>query len=162
MASMEMNLSVIVSLRKRDELRKPRQDLIEQHADHADHQNGDDDVGDREVIPLVPDEVADAGAADQHFGGDDHQPGDADRDAHSRQNRRRRRRQDHGEGAPDGADLERASHVDPFLAHGGDAERGIKQHRPDRADEDDKNRRQPGILDGVECQRHPGERRDRL
>jgi hypothetical protein len=29
-----------------------------------------------------------------------------------------RGRQDHGEGAPDGADFQRARDVDPFLAHG--------------------------------------------
>src|SRR6266704_2646127 len=44
----------------------------------------------------------------------------------------------------------------------GAAERGIEQHRPHRADENDKNRRDRGILDGVERKRHPGERRDRL
>src|SRR6266481_3208518 len=63
MPSMEMNLSVIASLRKRDQLREPRENLIEQHADKPDQENGDDDVGDREVIPLVPDEVANVGAA---------------------------------------------------------------------------------------------------
>src|SRR6266849_6884394 len=67
----------LASLRERNHAREAREDLIEQHADDADHQNGDDDVSDREVVPLVPDEVANAGAADQHLGGDDHQPGDA-------------------------------------------------------------------------------------
>src|SRR5580692_9586572 len=117
MPSMEMNLSVIDSgsakrlrplaafagrgedaapfgyfitalLRERDHAREARKDLVEQHADDADQENGDDDVGDREVVPLVPDEVADAGAADQHLGGDDHQPGDADRNPHARENGR--------------------------------------------------------------------------
>src|ERR1700692_1313415 len=62
------------SLRERDHGGEPRQNLIEQHADDADQENGDDDIGDREVVPLVPDEIADAGAPDQHFGGDDHPP----------------------------------------------------------------------------------------
>ena len=61
-----------------------------------------------------------------------------------------------------GADLERARDVEPFLAHAGDAERGVDQHRPERADEDHEDRREAGILDGVERERHPGERRDRL
>src|SRR6185369_2177975 len=69
--------------RKRDHAREARKDLVEQHADDADQENGDDDVGDREVVPLVPDEVADAGAADQHLGRDDHEPGDADRYPHA-------------------------------------------------------------------------------
>ena len=46
--------------------------------------------------------------------------------------------------------------------HRSDAERGVDHHRPQRADEDHEDRRQPGILDGVERKRHPGERRDRL
>src|ERR1044071_7409908 len=117
MPSMEMNLSVIASLRERDHAREARQDLVEQHADDADQENGDDDIGDREVVPLVPDEVADAGAADKRLARDDHEPGDADRYPHARQNRRRRRWQDHGEGAPDGADLQRPRDVDPFLAY---------------------------------------------
>ena len=56
--------------------------LVEQHADHADEQDGRDDVSDGEVVPLVPDEVADARAADQQVARHDHQPGDADGDAH--------------------------------------------------------------------------------
>src|SRR6266545_6777634 len=117
--SIEMNLSpdMAPSLRERHEARGARQHLVEDHADEPDHQDGDDDVGDREVVPLVPDEVADAGAADEHLGRHDHQPGDADRDAHAGEDGRRRRRQDNGEGAAEGADLERAGDVEPFLAH---------------------------------------------
>src|ERR1700733_9338542 len=161
-ASIEMNLSVIASFRERHHAGEARKDLIEQHSDQADQENGDDHIGNREVVPLVPDEVTDAGAADQHFGRDDHEPGDADRNPHAGQNGRRRGWQNHGERAPQGADLERARDVDPFLAHRGDAEHRIEQHRPDRANEDHKDRRQPGILDGVERKRHPGERRDWL
>jgi hypothetical protein len=61
------------------------------------HQDRGDHVGDREVVPLVPDEVADAGAADEHLGRHDHQPGDADRYAHAGEDGRRRRRRDDGE-----------------------------------------------------------------
>src|ERR1700722_17631942 len=40
------------SLRKRDHGGAARENLVEQHADHADQQNRDDDIGDREVVPL--------------------------------------------------------------------------------------------------------------
>src|ERR1700736_4097055 len=59
----ESSSSPCASLRERDHGRKARENLVEQHADDADQENGDDDVGDREVIPLVPDEVPEAGAA---------------------------------------------------------------------------------------------------
>jgi hypothetical protein len=112
------------------------------------------------IVPLVPDEVADAGAAHEHFGRHDHEPGNADRNPHAGENRWRSGRQDHGERAPQRTDLKRARHVDPLLAHGSDTEGGIEQHRPDRADEDHEDRRQAGVLDGVERERHPGERRN--
>src|ERR1700761_4153372 len=86
-ASIEMNLSVMTSFRERHHAREARQHLIEQHADKADQEDGDDDVGDRKVVPFVPDEVADAGAANEHFGCDDHQPGNTDRNTHARENR---------------------------------------------------------------------------
>src|SRR4051794_31819406 len=110
---MEMNLSVMALFREHDHAREPRQNLVEQHADDPDHEDGDDDIGDREVVPLVPDEVADAGAADEHFGRDDHEPGDADRYPHAGENGWRGRRQDYGEGAPDGAHFQRARDIDP-------------------------------------------------
>src|ERR1700733_4883786 len=99
-ASIEMNLSVIASFRERHHAGEARENLIEQHADKADQENGDDHIGDREIVPFVPDEVADAGAADQHLGRDDHEPGDPDRNPHAGQNGRRGGRQDHGESAP--------------------------------------------------------------
>src|SRR6202008_2626627 len=102
MPSIEMKRALTTgSFREGDEPGCPRQQLVEHHADQPDHQNGGDDVRDGEIVPLVPDEVADAGAADQHLSSDDHQPGDADRYPHARENRRCRRWQDHGEGAPD-------------------------------------------------------------
>src|SRR5580692_2157495 len=125
-ASIEMNLSVMASFRERHHAGEARKDLIEQHADKPDQENGDDDIGDRQVVPLVPHEVADAGAADQHFGGDDHEPGDADGNPHTSEDGRSGSGQDHGESAPQRTDFERARDVDPFLAHGGDAERGIE------------------------------------
>ena len=59
-------------------------------------------------------------------------------------------------------DLERARHVQPFAPHARHAERGVDQHRPDRADEDHEDRGDGAVLDGVERERHPGERRHRL
>ncbi len=63
----------------------------------ADDEDGGDDVGDRQVVPLVPDEVADARSANQHLGRDDDQPGDADGDAHAGDDHRRRGGEDDGE-----------------------------------------------------------------
>src|SRR6056297_4100016 len=37
---------------------------IEDHADNADHEDGEDDRGQVEVVPLVPDVVADPGSTD--------------------------------------------------------------------------------------------------
>src|SRR5579872_4806964 len=112
MASIEMNLPVTASFRERHHAGEARKNLIEQHTDKADQENGDDHVGDRQVVPLVPDEVADAGAAHEHFSRDDHKPGDADRNPHTGQDGRCGGRQDHGEGAAKRADLERARNID--------------------------------------------------
>src|ERR687887_274099 len=154
--------SPYISLRKRHQPRRARENLVEHHADDADHQDCGDHVGDGEVVPFVPDEVADAGAADEHLGRDDDQPRDADGNSHPGENRRRGRRQDDGEGAAEDTDLERARDVEPFPAYGSDAKCRVDKHRPQRADEDHEDRGQARILDGLERKRHPGERRDRL
>src|SRR5919198_3022403 len=154
--------SPYISLRKRHQPRRARENLVEHHADDADHQDCGDHVGDGEVVPFVPDEVADAGAADEHLGRDDDQPRDADGNSHPGENRRRGRWQDDGEGAAEDTDLECARDVEPFPAYGSDAKCRVDQHRPQRADEDHEDRGQARILDGVERKRHPGERRDRL
>jgi hypothetical protein len=59
-------------------------------------------------------------------------------------------------------DLQRARDVEPVAAHVGDAVRGVDQHRPQRTDEDDEDRRGRRVLDGVERERHPRQRRDRF
>src|SRR5262249_35628899 len=134
--SIEMNFSVMAlhgtaerearvswpSLRKGHEPGGAREDLVEDHADDTDHQDRGDHVGDRKVVSLVPHEIADAGAADQHFGRHDHQPGDADGDAHSGEDGGCGRGQDDGESTAQEADLERACDVEPLLAYRGDAE----------------------------------------
>src|SRR5207302_9840095 len=114
MRSSEMNLSIIASLRESHEPGEAREYLIERHADEPDREDRRYHVGDRQVVPLVPYEVADAGPADQHFGGDDDQPGDADGDAHAGEDGACRRRQDDGEGAAQRADLERLGDIEPF------------------------------------------------
>ena len=58
-----------------------RDQLVEQEADDADVGQGDDDVADARAVPRVPDEEADADAADQHLGGDDGEPAQAHADA---------------------------------------------------------------------------------
>src|SRR5215475_12736440 len=54
--------------------------LVKQHPDNADEQDRRDYVGDREIVPFIPDEVANTGATHQHLRCDDDQPGDADGD----------------------------------------------------------------------------------
>src|SRR5262245_48388428 len=63
--------------------RGEHQRLLEQQADDADGEDRDHDVLDLEVVPLVPHPEADADAAGEHLGGDDHQPRHADRQAHA-------------------------------------------------------------------------------
>ena len=59
-------------------------DAVEHEADQADVDERQDDVADARGVPRVPDEEADADAADQHFGRDDGEPGQADADAQAR------------------------------------------------------------------------------
>ena len=61
-----------------------RDQPVEHEADQADVDEGHDDVGDAGGVPRVPDEEADADAADQHLGRDDGEPGQADADAQAR------------------------------------------------------------------------------
>ena len=61
-----------------------------------------------------------------------------------------------------GAHLQRAGHVEPLAPHAGHAEGGVDQHRPHRADEDHEDAADRRVLDRVERQRHPGQRRDGL
>src|ERR1700736_2397830 len=107
--SIEMNLSpataVNASFGERHRPRRAGERLIEHHADDADHQDGGDHVGDRQVVPFVPHEIADAGAAHEHLCGDEHKAANADGDAHAGEDGGRRRGQDHREGAPHRADL---------------------------------------------------------
>src|SRR5882762_10514701 len=145
-----------------NEFLEPADREIERHSDHADGEDREDHVGEVEVVPFVPDEIADARAAHQHLRGDDHQPRDAHRDAHARQDRRSGGGQDHCEGAAQRLHLQRLRHVQPVAAHRGHAVGGVDQHRPDRADEDHEHAGDRGVLDGVERDRHPGEGRDGL
>ncbi len=70
---------------------------VEDEAGHADPDQGDDDVGDAAGVVLVPDEEADADAAEQHLGGDDGQPAHADADPQAGEDvGRGRRHQDAG------------------------------------------------------------------
>src|SRR3989344_4112117 len=135
---------------------------VQHHAHQADDQDGEDHVGQREVVPLVPHEVADTRAAHQHLGGHDDQPRDAHADAHAGEDGGRRCGQDHLDGGAPLRDLERARHVEPVAPHAGHAEGRVDQHRPDRADEDHEDARGGRVLDGVERQRHPRQRRDGL
>ena len=63
------------------ELAQRRDQAVEHEADDADIEQRQDDLADVRGIPRIPDEEADADAADQHFRRDDRKPGQADADA---------------------------------------------------------------------------------
>ena len=119
---------------------------------NADIDERDDDLGDVRGIPRIPDEEADADAADQHFRRDDGEPRQADADAQAGEDvGRRRRHHDLAE------ELER---IEP--QHGGDvaivlrdvadADRGVDDDRPDRGDEDHEDRRRLAVAERRERQ----------
>src|SRR5207302_5873910 len=62
---------------------KKHQRLLDHQADDADGEDRDDDVLDLQVVPFVPHPEADADAAGEHLGRDDHEPRDADRQPHA-------------------------------------------------------------------------------
>src|SRR5947209_11829275 len=68
-----------------------RHDTVEDEADDAHVNQRENDLADVRGIPGVPDEKADADAADQHFGRDDRKPGKPDADAQATEDVRRRR-----------------------------------------------------------------------
>src|SRR6266550_8254275 len=144
----------------RDEVPDRGDQLVEQEADDADVDQGHDDVADARAIPGVPDEEADADAADQHLGRDDGEPAQADADAQAGE--------DVGHGGRQGNLPEHLPPRQPY--DGGDvaivlrdvphADRGVDDDRPDRGDEDHEQGRRVGIAEARERQRQPGERRD--
>ena len=67
-----------------DDGRDRGDDAVEHEADEADVNERDDDVADQRGVPRVPDEEADADAADEHLGRDDREPGQPDADAQAR------------------------------------------------------------------------------
>nr|GEU28124.1 hypothetical protein [Tanacetum cinerariifolium] len=138
------------------------QRLFQQQANEADGHDGDDDVRDVEVIPLVPHPEADAHAAGQHFGRHDHQPRGADRQPHARQHiRQRGRQQDLGQDLPL-RQIEHARHVHVILRHALHADGGVDDHRPDRTDEDRPDRGRIGRLEDQQADGQPRQRRHGL
>ena len=111
---------------------------VEQEADEADGEDGDEHVVEAEAVPLVPDEVAHADAADEHFRSDDDEPCDADGDAHAGENGGGGGGKNDGGGKAQAAELKGAADVDPVLVHRSHSEGGVDKHRPDGADENDK------------------------
>ena len=75
-----------------DDLGDAGDDAVEHEADDADIEQRQDDFADVRGVPGVPDEEADADAADQHFRRDDREPGQADADAQAGEDVGRRRR----------------------------------------------------------------------
>src|SRR5882762_1783874 len=136
--------------------------LLEREADQADREYRDDDVLDVEVVPFVPHPEADADAAGEHLRRDDHQPGDADRQAHARDHvREHHREQDLPEYRPLGK-IEHPRDVEIVLLDMAHAHGGVHDHRPQAADEDDVDRGRVGGLEHHQTDRQPGERRHRL
>src|SRR5438045_6583503 len=81
--------------------REQHERLLERQADDADGEDGNDDVLDLEVVPFVPHPEPYADAAGEHFRRDDHQPRDADGQAHAGDHvRQYRGKQDPGEDLP--------------------------------------------------------------
>src|SRR5262249_54127526 len=106
--SSEMNISEVIRLLgETDGTGQTRQDLVKRHTDDTNDDNGCDHIGDREIVPLIPNEIADPGAADEHLRRHDDQPSNPDRDPHAGEDRRRCGRKNYGERTPDSADLER-------------------------------------------------------
>src|SRR6266568_1716653 len=136
--------------------------LFEREADDADREDGDDDVLHVEVVPFVPYPEADADAAGEHLRGDDHQPRHADRQAHARDHvRKHGREKDLPEHRPL-RKVEDPRDVEIVLRDVAHADRGVDDHRPQGADEDDVDRGGVGGLEHHQADRQPGERRHRL
>src|SRR6266511_2018278 len=149
-------------LRVRDQLGHPPEAEVEEHPDEPDSEDGEDHAVERQIVPFVPHEIAHPGAADQHLGGHDGDPCAADRNPDTCQDGRCRGRQNHQEEAPGPGQLEQARDVQVVLLDRGDAERRVGHGRPEGGDEDHQHRRLPRVLERVEEERHPGERRDGL
>src|SRR5882762_8853533 len=136
--------------------------LLEREADDADREYRDDDVLDVQIVPFVPHPEADADAAGEHLRRDDHQPRDADRQAHAGDHvREHRREQNLPEYRPLGK-IEHPRHVEIFLRDVAHADRGVHDHGPQAADEDDVDRGRVSSLENHQTDRQPGERRHRL
>src|SRR6185369_9095860 len=134
---------------------------FEDQAHHADREDRDDDVPDVQVVPLIPDPEADADTAGEHFGGDDHEPGGADRKPHAGQHVGQ-----HGgkEDLRDDLPLGQVQHprdIHVVAGHALHADCGVDDHWPDRADEDGPDGGRVGALEHHQPDRQPGQRRHR-
>src|SRR5713101_2244165 len=135
--------------------------LLEREADDADREDGDDDVPHVEVVPFVPYPEPDADPAGEHLRGDDHQPRHADRQAHAGDHvGEHRRKKDLPEHRPL-RKIENPRDVEIVLRYLAHADRGVHDHRPQAADEDDVDRGGVGGLEHHQADRQPGERRHR-
>src|SRR5574341_421065 len=138
------------------------QRLLQQQADDADGEDRDHDVLDLQVVPLVPHPEADADPAGEHLGGDDYEPRDADREAHAGDHvGQHRGEQDLGEHLPFG-EVQHARDVQVVLRDLAHADRGVDDHRPQAADENDVDGRWIGGLDDEKADRQPRARRHGL
>src|SRR5262245_27794378 len=122
------------------ELADDRDHAIEQEADDADIEQRQNDLADVRGIPRIPDEEADADAADQHFGGDDGEPRKTNADAQAGEDVGRRRGDHDLAEKLQRIELHHGSHVAIVLRDVADANGGVDDDRPDRGDEDHEDR----------------------
>src|SRR5688500_3225507 len=130
----------------RDDAAHHRYQPVEHETNEADVDQGEDDLADQRAVPRIPDEKADADAADQHFRGYDRQPRQADPDPQPGEDVGHRRGQQDLEKELDRRQAENPRHVAVIGRDVAHPDRGIDDDRPDRGNEYDKDRRRLGVL----------------
>src|SRR5689334_19708593 len=136
-------------------------DAVERKPDQSD----DDHAGNHEVVAVprvarVDDHVPEPGAQRDHLGGDDHEPGDAEPDAHADDDLRQRRREDHLQEQLLPRDTEIVRSAQESLLDRVHAGRGLHDHREHGRDEDEVDRRRIADTEPEDGDRDPRDRRD--
>src|SRR5688572_28988011 len=137
-------------------------DSVQRQSDQTD----DDHAGDDEIVAItgvarVHDHVTEPRTQRDHFGGDDDEPGDAETDSHADDDLRQSGRNDHlrEQRATRNAEILRSAQIAPLdRVH---ADRRLHDHREDRGDEDQVDRRCIADAEPEDGDRNPGDRRDR-
>ena len=111
-------------------------------------------------VPRIPDEEADADAADQHLGRDDGEPGQANADAKAGEHVRHGRRHHDAREEFDGRQAQDLGDVAIILRDVADAHRSVDQDWPDAGDEDNEDGGGLAVAESRQRERQPGERRN--